>query len=179
MKNLMRTKNIMNRNLILVAVGLAMSMGCLSAAVEDAPPAEVKKTASSIDRAELEKRFQAVMTGAVFRGQWSLIENGEVGESKPDSYQIQKVSKVSEDVWLIHARIKFGKTDVVLPVPVHVNWAGDTPVIAVTDVGFPGIGTYTARVVVYDNLYAGTWTGAGYGGVMSGVIVRGKSTTKE
>jgi hypothetical protein len=53
-----------------------------------------------------------------------------------------------------------------------VKWAGDTPVISVTNVAFPGLGTYSARVVVYDGQYAGTWGGKDHGGQMFGKIVR-------
>jgi hypothetical protein len=53
-----------------------------------------------------------------------------------------------------------------------VKWAGDTPVISVTDVGVPGLGTYTARVVVYGDQYAGIWSTSdgSHGGQMWGKL---------
>ena len=63
-----------------------------------------------------------------------------------------------------------------LPVTVHVKWAGDTPVIELTDESVMGMGTFTARVVIYRGHYAGMWSNAkGHGGQMFGDVVK---TTK-
>ena len=75
---------------------------------------------------------------------------------------------------MINARIQYGNKDVTAPIPVQVKWAGDTPVIIVDDVGVPGSGSYSARVMIYDNTYAGTWTGGDHGGLMNGVITQQK-----
>jgi hypothetical protein len=47
----------------------------------------------------------------------------------------------------------------------------DTPVITLTDISILGFGTYTARVVLYRDQYAGTWSGKNYGGQLFGKIV--------
>ena len=54
--------------------------------------------------------------------------------------------------------------------PIPVKWAGDTAVITVTNMGIPGMGTYSARVMIYDGQYAGMWTGTNHGGQMWGKI---------
>jgi len=55
---------------------------------------------------------------------------------------------------------------------VTIKWAGDTPVIEITDLSLPGMGTYTARVVLYRGQYAGTWSGrGGAGGQLFGKIL--------
>jgi hypothetical protein len=51
-----------------------------------------------------------------------------------------------------------------------VAFAGDTPVIIVDNVGVPGGGTYSARVMIYEKTYAGTWNGGDHGGLLNGVI---------
>lgn len=57
----------------------------------------------------------------------------------------------------------------------QVKWAGDTPVITLDDVGMPGDkSAYSARVLVYDKTYAGTWSGGGHAGLLNGVITNGK-----
>jgi len=53
-----------------------------------------------------------------------------------------------------------------------VKWAGDTPVITLTNLGIPGLGTFTSRVVIYDNRYAGTWQHDKVGGNLFGRIER-------
>jgi hypothetical protein len=32
-----------------------------------------------------------------------------------------------------------------------IKWAGDTPVITLTDLSIPGMGTYTARAILYND----------------------------
>ena len=60
-----------------------------------------------------------------------------------------------------------------LPLPLPVEWAGDTPVITVNDVAIPGFGTFSARVMFYDDHYAGYWSHTGeedHGGHLFGLI---------
>jgi hypothetical protein len=136
------------------------------ARAHDSPPAA---------REELEKRFAEALSGATLAGKWRLVKDGEIGEERAECYSLGKVEKLDGDRWMIEARIQYGERDFSVPVAVKVLWAGDTPVISVTDWGVPalGIGPYTARVMVYNGLYTGTWFGKGYGGLMSGRVERG------
>jgi hypothetical protein len=135
------------------------------------------------DKAALEKQFAEKMSGAKMVGYWSLW--GKEDKPASDSYTLGKVSKVEgdkEDKWTFEARIQFGGVDVTVPVPVEVKWAGSTPVITVDKVAVPGVGTYSARVVIHDNHYAATWDGGDHGGYMWGKIVKdakGESKAKE
>lgn len=128
--------------------------------------------AQEASRSELEKRFRETLTGATLTGRWRLVTDGRLGKEREEKYSIRAATKVSRDYWLITARIEYAGKDVTVPVPVKVVWAGDTPIITVTDLGIPGLGTYTARVMVYRDLYTGTWFGPGHGGLMSGSIVK-------
>ena len=103
-----------------------------------------------------------------------LIDTIALGPEKEDKYTILGVTKLGGDVWLINARIQYGKQDFVAPIPVQVKWAGDTPVIVVDKVPVPGGGTYSARVLIYEKTYAGTWTGGDHGGLLNGVITNQK-----
>ena len=60
----------------------------------------------------------------------------------------------------------------------NVLWAGDTPVITVDKKSFASLGTYTARVLFYDNKYVGTWDGANHGGTLFGKIVKADAKDK-
>ena len=123
---------------------------------------------------ELEAKFKATLTNATMSGRWALIKDGELTPEKPDKYTIVGVNKLFGDRWLIRARIQYGEKDYTAPIPVRVKWAGDTPVITVTDVGLPGGASYSARVVVYDDSYAGVWSGGPMRGLLSGMITRAK-----
>ena len=106
---------------------------------------------------ELDAQFQRTMTNATLSGQFTI--DGDDQAPKKDAYTIASVKKLKGNLWLFNARIQFGAKDVTLPLILPVLWAGDTPIITVTDVGVPGIGSYTARVIIYDDHYAGTWSG--------------------
>ncbi|HWE00989.1 MAG TPA: hypothetical protein VG326_01170 [Tepidisphaeraceae bacterium] len=97
------------------------------------------------------------MTNASLAGQFTI--DGENTAPKKDHYTIVSVKKLRGDLWLFNARIQFGSKDVTVPLVLPVVWAGDTPIITVTNVGVPGIGSYTARVMIFDDHYAGVWSG--------------------
>lgn len=139
---------------------------------EESEPEPAEKDEEAARRLELEKEFREALTNVTFRGRWCLIKDGELGPEREETYTIRTAMKAGGDNWLIFARVQFGDKDVTLPVPVQVKWAGDTPVITVTDVNLPGLGTYSARVLVYRDTYAGSWFGKTYGGLMSGQIVQ-------
>jgi hypothetical protein len=146
-----------------------------TAKTESAKP--TTQAAKPKTRAELEQVFRDTLSNAVFDGTWQVTNedglNGKapLGEPKTDRYTISKVTKIAGDRWLIFARIQYADKDVTIPVPVQVLWAGDTPIITLDEIEMPGLGTYSARVMVYRKFYAGTWFGDCYGGIMSGRIV--------
>ena len=125
----------------------------------------------SVDvQADLEQKLQQMMSGVTMIGHSaSLKEEGTSGEER---YVIEKVSKLRGDTWLFHVRIQYGSHDIPIPLPVTIKWAGDTPVITITNLTIPGLGTYTARVLLYQDQYAGTWSSKDHGGQVFGKIVR-------
>lgn len=100
-----------------------------------------------------------------------LNDDKTIGEER---YVIEKISKLTGETWLFQARIRYGSRDLPIPVPVVIKWAGDTPVITLTNIPVPGMGTYTARVLLYGDQYAGTWSGKTEGGQIFGKIVRNR-----
>ena len=92
----------------------------------------------------LERAFARSMRGVVLEGSFTV--DGSDREASTERYTVERVEKVGGDVWLFHARLQFGETDVSLPVPVKLLWAGDTPVVSLTDASIPGLGTYSARL---------------------------------
>jgi len=116
----------------------------------------------------LEKEFQDTLTGAVLDGHFTRTNSKELSQ---DKYTIVRATKLKGDMWRFEARIQYGNRDITIPLDIEVKWAGDTPVITVTDREFP-MGVYTARVVIYRGQYAGTWSGKTNGGQMFGKIVR-------
>jgi hypothetical protein len=123
----------------------------------------------TVELSPQEREFQESMTNVVLEGQ--STRDGKEGVS-PDRYNIVKVAKTGEDLWTFYVQTTYQGHEMTMPLPIAVKWAGDTPVITVTDKGFPGMGTYTARVVVYRGHYAGTWSGKDGGGKVFGRVMK-------
>ena len=91
-----------------------------------------------------------------------------------EEYTIRSITKLQGDYWLLNARIKYGGKDLTLPVPLKIQWAGDTPVITLTKAKIPGLGTFSCRVVIYNSKYAGTWAHGEVGGHLFGTLEKPK-----
>lgn len=118
---------------------------------------------------ELDRQFKEMMAGATLVGRSSRLNSDRI--SGEERYVIDGVNKLTGDTWLMRARYDYQGHSIPLPVPVNIKWAGDTPVITLTDLAIPGMGTFTARVVLYRGQYAGTWSGEKGGGQIFGKIV--------
>ena len=150
----------MTRADLLVAMMFALiSAGCAN------KPASGQET--------LDHKFAEMMKGATLVGRSASLNSDRIsGEEK---YVIDGLSKLAGDTWLLRTRLQCcGSSEVPVPLPVTIKWAGDTPVITLTDLSIPGMGTYTARVVLHRDQYAGTWSGKKGGGQVFGKIVRNK-----
>ena len=125
-----------------------------------------KESVAAKDRFE---KFSKSMQGVRFTGFFTVDES----ERPPseETYEIHSVQKFGEeDLWIFTARIKYGKKDVTLPMPLPVKWVGDVPVITMQDLSIPGLGTFSAHVVIDGQKYAGTWAHGKVGGHLYGKI---------
>jgi len=137
------------------------------------PEATPNRDAPIVAAQTLEARFAAALSNATFNGRWCLLQDGIMGAEQEDKYTIIGAQKVGGDTWLIRTRIQYGERDFVAPLPVQVKWAGDTAVIVVDNLAMPGGSrAYSARVLVHDGTYAGTWSGGDHAGLLMGVITR-------
>ena len=135
------------------------------------------RVGSTVDRAslsELERRFSDQMHGSALVGRFTIAGR----EDRPalvERYDMSSVEKVGGDQWRFNTRIRYGSVDTTLPVVVTMLWAGDTPMITITDFTIPTLGTFTARVFFYGDRYAGTWQHGAVGGHMFGRIEKARS----
>ena len=120
-------------------------------------------------KGEREKAFASKLTGAVLAGSFSL-DGKDAGAHKPDRYQIVSAKKVNGDDWVVTAKMKIGEKELDIPIAIKVFWADDAPVMSLTDLTIPGMGTFTARVMFHGDRYAGTWQHGEAGGHMWGVV---------
>ena len=117
------------------------------------------------------KNFEKAMKGVRFSGFFTV--DGAKNPPSEEVYEIQSVQKFAEqNLWIFTARIKYGQKDVTLPMPLPVKWVGDIPVITMDEMNIPGLGTFSAHVVIDGNKYAGTWSHGKVGGHLYGEITK-------
>ena len=131
----------------------------------------VGQAVDSASLTDLERDFAERMQNVALVGYFT-IEGRENQGGRPERYEIASVTKVGENDWRFDARITYGNTDVTLPVTLPIVWAGDTPMISITDFTIPTLGTFTTRLIFYDDRYAGSWQHGEFGGLMYGTIER-------
>jgi len=134
----------------------------------------VRAIAAPIPAASLpaaERAFAARMRNVTMAGTFT-ISGREDRTPDTDRYEIASVEKVGDDLWRFNAKMDCcgaaGKSNI--PIVVPMRFAGDTPVIMMTDRSIPGIGTFTVRLFFYGDRYAGTWQHGTVGGHMTGRI---------
>jgi hypothetical protein len=123
---------------------------------------------------DLERRFTEQMKGVALVGRFT-VAGREDRQPNPDRYDISSVEKVGNDQWRFNTRMRYGSVDVTLPIVVTMLWAGDTPMITLTDLTIPKLGTFSARVLFYGDRYAGTWQHGAVGGHMFGRIEKSQN----
>lgn len=120
------------------------------------------------------EKFEKLLTGSKFKGSFT-VDDKPLNDLHEEEYDIEKVEKLPEpDLWSIKARIKYGSKDFTVPVPLYVRWAGETPVMTMDKITLPGFGTFSARVVLHVDKYAGTWQHDDKGGHLFGRIIMAK-----
>ncbi len=128
---------------------------------------------SAPSRADLHKRFEAAMKNVRLKGHFTVT--GKDRGPAEESYEIQNVQKLGDgDLWVFTARVKYGGKDVTLPMPIPVKWVGEVPVVTMQNLTLPGLGTFSAHVVLDGDKYAGTWAHGKVGGHMYGTIEKMK-----
>lgn len=161
---------------ILLSQVLIFVGGLLTVAIADDDAA--RGPSAPVEMNELEKGFADSLKGAELVG-YSARDDKDVGKLTPDRYVIDDIVKVDATHWRIKAGMKVGELPVVLPLLVEVQWAGDTPVLTLTDFSVGPLGTFTARVLFYRGRYAGTWShGAKHGGNKVGGQIYGQIVRK-
>src|SRR5687768_12720350 len=156
------TSFILQRVCPLLLIALATCVACPASAQTTRPATQ------PANQAALDKKFEELLTGATLVGRFSTGNRQD--NPREERYTISSARKLLGETWIITARIQYGQRDITVPVPVTVKFAGDTPMIQLTKATIPGLGTYSCRVLFYDDLYAGTWAGGEHGGHMWGRI---------
>jgi hypothetical protein len=135
-------------------------------------------SADDLTEAEITARdeaFSKSMANCVLVGSFTIDGKESKDAPKEERYEIESVTKASDNMWIFLTRVKYGNLDTKLPITVPVEWAGDTPMVTLTNATLPGLGEgFSARVLFYEGRYAGTWQHGPVGGHMFGSIEKAK-----
>lgn len=154
-----------------MAIVSSLAIGLLLSASSPLQATEVQTAEVSADdtQAAREAAFAELLTGSRLVGYFTMDGEGKP-ELKGDSYTLNRVSKKEGNLWTFEAQIEYGERAIPIKMDLPVVWAGNTPVISVDDMGFPFLGTYSARILFDKGQYSGLWSGKGYGGQMFGRV---------
>jgi hypothetical protein len=132
--------------------------------------------------AEAEGKFVAMLKNATLKGTWAPIAQGRLGgERGNDSYRIARVEKGEGGKWSVVSIFTVRDRDIEFPISCDVKFAGDTAVLILNNVrAGPGNANWSARVMFFDDVYAGRWwetANKEHGGTISGTITRAEPKT--
>ena len=126
---------------------------------------------------DVEAKFIAMLKNATLKGTWAPVAGGQLGKDKgDDSYKIAHVEKGEGGKWSVVSVFNFQGKEMQFPIPCSVKFAGDTAVLILDNVrAGPGKANWSARVMFFDDVYAGRWwetANKEHGGTIAGTITR-------
>jgi hypothetical protein len=129
---------------------------------------------------DVEAKFIAMLKNATLKGTWAPVAGGQLGKEKgDDSYKIARVEKGEGGKWSVVSVFNFQGKEMQFPIPCTVKFAGDTAVLILDNVrAGPGKANWTARVMFFDDTYAGRWwetANKEHGGTIAGTITRAEA----
>lgn len=156
---------------LLLAVAFSFSLTSIGFG-QESKVAEKKAAQTEEDKEKeaLYTKLSEYLSGTKWTGQFTMadIDNDDLVK---EAYYILSATKMDEgDYWKIVTRIKYGKNDTTVSLPMEIKWAGETPVITVDKMLVPGLGTFDARVLIRRGKYSGTWAHNKVGGHLFGEI---------
>lgn len=130
-------------------------------------------------QAELEEEFSKLLSNATLEGSFTSTGTGrDPTKLSVDTYTLGLVRKMEGKTWMIQARIGYGGREMMVPLALPVEWAGDTPIIVVDNFTIPGMGTFNARVMFFKGHYSGYWAHGERGGILFGIVRAAQPATQ-
>ena len=160
---------------------LAIQALIISVLLQLAHPATAQDAAAPKDPAPAlpmnaaEKQFQESMSNVTMTGFFTV---GDDPQTHEDKYTIEKITKIGDDLWNFEARVGYNNREFKAIVKVPVKWAGETPVFTLSNYLIKDHGVFSARILIHNGMYAGTWGAQDHGGKMFGKIVKMQTPPK-
>ena len=164
-------------NLSACCLAIGLSLFVVSESTAQDKPAT---TNVSPEKQKLYELFEKKLNNVQFKGNFTVLGRDQKGDLPKETYTIKSVKKLPEgEYWLFTARVQYGGKDITVPMSLQVQWADTTPIITLTNANIPGLGTFSSRVVIYKNKYAGTWSHGEVGGHLFGTIEPAPAESEE
>ena len=164
-------------NLSACCLAIVLSLFVVSESAAQDKPAT---TNVSPEKQKLYELFEKKLNNVQFKGNFTVLGRDQKGDLPKETYTIKSVKKLPEgEYWLFTARVQYGGKDITVPMSLQVQWADTTPIITLTNANIPGLGTFSSRVVIYKNEYAGTWSHGEVGGHLFGTIEPAPAESEE
>lgn len=113
-------------------------------------------------------------------GKFTVDLPGQTQAPVDDRYTISSLTRNADGQWVFLYSMSYrDHEDSTLELPVTIEWAGDTPVLTMSDQTVEGLGTFSVRVLFYEDWYAGTWSNGPIGGHMWGRIETGPDSVDD
>jgi len=166
---------------VVALLGASLLLGTSGTAQETPPggpavpsPTAAAETTTAVETTagdpELIAKLEKYLSGATLKGRYTVL--GRNVPPAEEEYTIQSAKKLPEgDLWLLEARIKYGKWDLTVPLTLSIKWAEKTPVITVEKLTIPAMGTFSARVLFNNEMYSGTWSHDDVKGQLFGQVI--------
>jgi hypothetical protein len=165
----MKTLNDAIRAALLSLAAMLLVLSFLPLNVSSAPSEQANAAKEQDSQQKLIADLEKSLTNSTLVGHYT-VSGDHPAPPTDERYDLGQVKHLDGDLWSIEVRIRYRDNDVKLPIVVPIRWAKDTPMICVDDLAIPTLGTYTARVMIYRDHYAGFWSGHGHGGHLYGVV---------
>lgn len=170
--------SVERRNFLsLLTIGLPASLGLSSAMAQDqepkAPPQNSRAPVGKKGippQEDLDRWLTEKLANCVFSGSYSVTQGADEKSAVMEKYAISRVTKVNDTSWLFAAKWQIQGKEFPIAIPLTILWAGKTPVITLEEVTIPGLGTFSSRVLIHEDWYAGTWSHGKVGGHLWGRI---------
>src|SRR5262245_3618685 len=95
-----------------------------------APTAVATSPAPAKSQAELEAALSKMLSGATLEGSFTSTGGRDGDRLRTDKYTLGEVKKLEGKMWMIQAKIQYRDSNAMMvPLPLPIEWAGDTPVI--------------------------------------------------
>ena len=175
MSQYLQSYHILSCRLLLFVGSTACLFSTIALAQSPSTPA-----AASV-QSEREAALAAMLSGATLEGSFTMSGPGHnAAQLSREKYTLGTVKKLDAkkldgNLWLIPTRIQYNGKDAQIPISLPIEWAGDTPVVVVDNLGLPGFGTVSARVLFFADHYAGYWQHGEANGNLFGTIHRAKT----